>query len=68
MSWNLSKQEFKELEIEFQKEIYQNNFVFNLGSISEKLERLLLNKAFTNLYYDESLYICSQGRPIQIIQ
>ena len=61
MSWNLSKQEFKELEIEFQKEIYQNNFVFNLGSISEKLERLLLNKAFTNLYYDESLYICSQS-------
>lgn len=62
MSWNLSKQEFKELEIGFQKEIYQNNFVFNLGSISEKLEKLLLNRAFTNLYYDESLYICSQGR------
>ena len=62
MSWNLSKSEFKKLKNEFQEEISNSNFGFNLGEISEKLQNLLLNRAFTNLFYDESLYICSQGR------
>ena len=62
MSWNLSKREFEKLRTEFQEEISNSNFGFNLGEISEKLQNLLLNRAFTNLFYDESLYICSQGR------
>ena len=62
MSWNLSKREFEKLKTEFQEEISNSNFGFNLGEISEKLQNLLLNRAFTNLFYDESLYICSQGR------
>ena len=62
MSLNLSKKEFEKLKAEFQEEIINNSIEFNLKSISEKLENLLLNRAFTNLFYDESLYICSQGR------
>ena len=62
MSWNLSKSEFKKLKNEFQEEISNSNFGFNLGEISEKLQNFLLNRAFTILFYDESLYICSQGR------
>ena len=68
MSWNLSKREFEKLRTEFQEEISNSNFGFNLGEISEKLQNLLLNRAFTNLFYDESLYICSQGRLTLIIQ
>ena len=62
MSWNLSKREFEKLKTEFQEEISNSNFGFNLEEISDKLQNLLLNRAFTNLFYDESLYICSQGR------
>ena len=62
MAWNLSKKELEKLKTEFQEEISNSNFGFNLEEISNKLQNLLLNRAFTNLFYDESLYICSQGR------
>lgn len=62
MSWNLNEQELKELKRKFNVAANEISYDFNLSEVSKRLEELLLNKAFTNLYYDESLYICCQGR------
>ncbi len=62
MSWRLNRKEEGQLKRDFRVKIDEMSSKFDLPKISEDLQELLISKTFTNVYYEESLYICSQGR------
>ena len=63
-NWFLKTSDYKNLSADITKRISNKNHADkpDIFNISERLERLLTNDSFPNLFYIESLWICSQAR------
>jgi uncharacterized membrane protein YkvA (DUF1232 family) len=63
-NWFLKTSDYKNLSADITKRISNKNHAEkpDIFNISERLERLLTNDSFPNLFYIESLWICSQAR------
>ena len=63
-NWFLNRKDYKDLDIAFSSRYlkHNKNLHIEINEISSRLEKIMSEESFANLFYTESLWICSQAR------